>query len=91
MFDIVHHKTPVLELLAWSATLINKAAGLAFNFIKKRLHHWCFPVKFAKFLRTPFFEEHIRWLLQRLASITSTESQTCPHLEISDRRTLKKS
>ena len=24
----------------------------ACNFIKKRLQHWCFPVKFAKFLRT---------------------------------------
>ena len=23
------------------------------NFIKKRLWHWCFPVNFAKFLRTP--------------------------------------
>ena len=23
----------------------------------------CFPVKFAKFLRTPFFTEHLRWLL----------------------------
>ena len=22
------------------------------NFVKKRLQHWCFPVKFAKFLRT---------------------------------------
>ena len=25
-----------------------------FNFIKKRLWHRCFPVKFVKFLRTPF-------------------------------------
>ena len=25
------------------------------NFIKKRLQHRCFPVKFAKYLRTPFF------------------------------------
>ena len=24
----------------------------ACNFIKKRLHHWCFPVKFVKYLRT---------------------------------------
>ena len=23
------------------------------NFIKKRLWHWCFPLNFAKFLRTP--------------------------------------
>ena len=27
-------------------------------FIKRRLQHRCFPVKFAKFLRTPFFREH---------------------------------
>ena len=26
------------------------------NFIKKRLQHSCFPVKFAKFLRTPFLQ-----------------------------------
>ena len=30
---------------------------------KKRLWHRCFPVNFAKFLRTPFFTEHLRWLL----------------------------
>ena len=28
-----------------------------------RLQHRCFPVKFAKFLITPFFTEHLRWLL----------------------------
>ena len=40
-------KAPVLESLS------NKVAGLqACNFVKKRLQHWCFPVKFAKFLRT---------------------------------------
>ena len=31
-------------------SLLNKVAGLkAWNFIKKRLQHRCFPVKFAKF------------------------------------------
>ena len=35
------------------------------NFIKKRLQHRCFPVKFAKFLRTPFLTEHLQWLLLR--------------------------
>ena len=29
-------------------------------FIKKNLQHRCFPVRFAKFLRTAFFEEHLR-------------------------------
>ena len=42
-------KAPVLE------SLFNKYTGLkAYDFIKKRLRHRCFPVKFAKFLRTPF-------------------------------------
>ena len=26
----------------------------------------CFPVNFAKFLKTSFFTEHLRWLLIRL-------------------------
>ena len=30
------------------------------NFIKKRLQHKCFPVKYANFLRTTFFTKHIR-------------------------------
>ena len=29
----------------------------AFNFTKKRLQHRCFPVKFAKFLRTPILKK----------------------------------
>ena len=47
-----------------SESLFNKVAGLeACDFIKKRLPHKYFPVKFAKFLRTPFFTEHFQWLL----------------------------
>ena len=38
-----------------------QAGGLQLH--KKRLQHSCFPVKFAKFLRTSFLTEHIRWLL----------------------------
>ena len=33
------------------------------NSLKKRLWHRCFPVNFAKFLRTPFFTEYLRWVL----------------------------
>ena len=37
-------------------SLFNKVASLqAYNFIKKILQHRCFPMKFTKFLRTPFF------------------------------------
>ena len=36
---------------------------LLYNFIKKRLWHWCFPVNLLGFLTTLFFKEQLRWLL----------------------------
>ena len=43
---------------------LNKVAGLRpQTLFKKRLWHWCFLVKFTKFLRTPVFIEHLRWLI----------------------------
>ena len=57
-FRKIHRKTPVPE------PLFNKVAGLRpATLLKKRLWHRCFPVNFAKFLRTPFLTEHLRWLL----------------------------
>ena len=41
--------------------------------LKKRLWHRCFPVNFAKFLRTAFFAEHLWWLLPSI-SIVMTRS-----------------
>ena len=42
----------------------NKVAGLRpATLFKKRLWHRCFPVNFAKILGTPFFIEHLQWLL----------------------------
>ena len=42
----------------------NKVTGLRRGtLLKKRLWHRCFPVNFAKFVRTSFFTEHLRWLL----------------------------
>ena len=42
----------------------NKVAGLRpATLLKKRLWHRCFLVNFVKFLRTPFFIEHLWWLL----------------------------
>ena len=50
-FRKFHWKISVLE------SIFNKTAGLkACNFIKKRLQHRCFPLKFAKFLRTPILK-----------------------------------
>ena len=42
----------------------NKVARLRpATLLKKSLWHRCFSVNFAKFLRTAFFAEHLRWLL----------------------------
>ena len=42
----------------------NKVASLKpASLLKKRLWHRCFPVNFAKFLRTLFFKEHLCWPL----------------------------
>ena len=41
----------------------NKVAGLRHaTLLKKSLWHSYFPVKFEKFIRTPFPKEHLRWL-----------------------------
>ena len=63
-FRKIHRKAPVT-----SATLL-----------KKRLWHRCFPVNFAKFLRTPFFTEHLWWLL--LIKSTRTWCEICSKLTI---------
>ena len=36
--------------------------------VKKRPWHKCFPVNFAKILRTPAFIKHLRWLLLKMLS-----------------------
>ena len=49
-FCKIHRTAPVLE------SLFNKVSGRqTCNFLKKRLQHRCFPVNFAKFLRTLFY------------------------------------
>ena len=49
----------------------NKVAGLhAWDFIKKRLQYRCFPVNIAKFLRTAFIKQHLRWLLLFVKKLT---------------------
>ena len=41
-------------------SFLNKVADLrSATLLKKRLWHSCFPVNFAKFLRTPSFIEHL--------------------------------
>ena len=55
-----------------------------FNFTKKRLWHGCFPVNFAKFLRTQFLTEHLRWLLLKQIQQPKTQQSCKVFLNISD-------
>ena len=53
--------------LCWSL-FFNKVTGLGpAALFKKRLRHRCFPVNFAKFLRTTFFKEHLQRLLLKMS------------------------
>ena len=54
----------------YQSLFLNKAKGLRpVTLLKSRLWHRCFAVNFAKFLRTPFFKEHLQWqLLKELRS-----------------------
>ena len=45
--------------------------------LEQRLLHRCFPVNFAKFLRTPFFTEHLWWLLLGFISWNTFNNQIC--------------
>ena len=62
--------------MCWSL-FFNKVAGLspAATLLKKILRHWRFPVNFAKFRRTPFYIEHLWWLL--LPVVTSRSFILC--------------
>ena len=53
--SLMFYKKGVLKKFMWSATLL-----------KKRLRHWCFYENFRKFLRTPFFIEHIHLQLLKI-------------------------
>ena len=46
-----------------NVTILIKLQAKVCNFIRKGLWHSYFTVTFAKFLRTPFFIEDLRWLL----------------------------
>ena len=56
--------------------------GVPKNFTNVTGKHRRFPVKFSKFLRTPFFTEHLRWLLLSMLlfmNVSSFTSLLLPH------------
>ena len=50
--------------------LENFAGLLPATLLKKRLRHRCFPEKFVKFLRTPFFKLYVRYFLSNFYFFT---------------------
>ena len=46
--------------------LFNKVAGLSYQLYLKKIWHKCLPVNSEQFLRTPFYTEHLRWLLLKV-------------------------
>ena len=53
---------------------LNKVATLRPSTLsRKRLWHRCFPVNFAKFLRTSFIKEHLWWLLLKILTISAVQ------------------
>ena len=67
------------KYLCWTL-FFNKVAGLQLYY--KRFQHRCFPVKFIKFLRTPFFTGHPRWLL--LKNLLKSSRERRLHMGITD-------
>ena len=55
----------------WRSLFFNKVVGIRpATLFKKRLWHKCFPMSFAKFLRTPFVTEDFWWLVQTTVNIS---------------------
>ena len=59
-FHKINRKTPVPEIF------FKKSKPSPATLLKKSLWHRCFPVNFAKLLRTPISTEHLRWLLLKI-------------------------
>ena len=59
--------------------------------LKKRLRHGCFPVNFAKFLKTPFLTEQLRWLLLFLKKTISFTVYIYGYLDKITKSKLKRS
>ena len=72
-FLIMLQATRVSFLIKLQAcNFIKKRLWRPATLLKKGLCHRCFPVNFEKFLKTPFFTEHLQWLL--LIALTAVGS-----------------
>ena len=73
------HKTLILRPVSTGKNCLGKLCTLVLfsphpaTLFKKRLQYRCFSVNFARFLRTPFFTEHLWWLLLKTRLIANPE------------------
>ena len=66
--DVLRSLTKFTGKRLCQSLFFNKVACLRpATLLKKRLWHRCFPVNFEKSLRTPFYTEHLWWLLLTIA------------------------
>ena len=62
--DVLRNSAKFTRKHLCQSLLFNKVSVLRpATLFKKRLWHRCFPLNFVKFLRTPFYIEHLCWLL----------------------------
>ena len=66
-----------LKIWDIDGTILFRAGLRPATLLKKMLWHRCFPVNFAKFPRTPFFTEQLRWLLLPFASFINYLLWSC--------------
>ena len=61
-YNFVAPLTEAVVQRCFCETLFHKKVGglRPTTLLKKRLSYRCFPVNYAKFVRTPFFTEHLR-------------------------------
>ena len=71
------HKIHRQENTCARVFLIKLQASNPQLYFKKRLWHRCIPVNFAKFLRRPFFIEHLLWLCLSLYFIFQLKISGC--------------
>ena len=72
---VLRNFSKLTEKHVCQSLFFNKVAGLtSATLLKKRLWHWCFPVKFKKFLSTPFFTEYLWWLLPDIDHLSLEET-----------------
>ena len=58
--DFIKDLSDSKVLIVFKLTEPSRSYSQPATLLKKRFWHRCFPVNFAKFLRTPFVPEHLR-------------------------------